>query len=90
MQALDEALQKRDGVAVQQAYASTLDSLSRSRGAIGRQVVVQQTQDAALARRLQQMRSRGQAGQFKGYEHIISAYFEALARQDEGSDGGTR
>jgi len=90
MQALDEALQERDGVAVQQAYASTLDSLSRSRGAIGRQVVVQQTQDAALARRLQQMRSRGQAGQFKGYEHIISAYFEALARQDEGSDGGTR
>ncbi len=85
MKAVEEALSKRDGVGIRSAYASAVDSLSRSRSAIGKHVVVQRTQDAALARRLEEMQSQGSAHPFKGYEQIISAYFEALARQDAGS-----
>jgi hypothetical protein len=88
MQTVEEALGKRDGVGVQRAYASAVDSLSRSRGAIGKHVVAQRTQDAALARRLEEMQSRGTAPSFKGYEQIISAYFEALARQDTSGEKG--
>jgi hypothetical protein len=51
-------------------------------------VIVQRTQDAALARRLEEMQSQGSAHPFKGYEQIISAYFEALARQDTGGGKG--
>jgi hypothetical protein len=86
MKAVEEALSKRDGVGIRSAYTSAVDSLSRSRSAIGKHVVVQRTQDAALARRLEEMQSQGSAHPFKGYEQIISAYFEALARQD--SSGG--
>ncbi|MCU0915402.1 MAG: hypothetical protein MUC88_12675 [Planctomycetes bacterium] len=89
MRRVEEALAQRDGVGIREAYAATLDSLSRSRSALGRQVVAQRTQDAALARRLDEMQSQGTAGRFKGYEQIISAYFEALARQDAGREGNT-
>jgi hypothetical protein len=89
MKAVEEALSKRDGVGVRAAYASAVDSLSRSRSAIGKHVVVQRTQDAALARRLEEMQSQGSAHSFKGYEQIISAYFEALARQNTGSERNT-
>ncbi len=82
MEAVEEALSKRDGVGIRAAYTSAVDSLSRSRSAIGKHVVVQRTQDAALARRLEEMQSQGSAHPFKGYEQIISAYFEALARQN--------
>ncbi|MCL5282284.1 MAG: DUF4175 domain-containing protein [Planctomycetes bacterium] len=82
MKTVEEALSKRDGVGIRSAYASAVDSLSRSRSAIGKHVVVQRTQDSALAHRLEEMQSQGSAHPFKGYEQIISAYFEALARQD--------
>ena len=88
MKAVEDALSKRDGVGVRTAYASAVDSLSRSRSAIGRNVVTQRTQDAALARRLEEMQSQGSAHSFKGYEQIISAYFEALAHQDTSSERG--
>ncbi len=86
MKVVEDALSKRDGVGVRAAYGSALDSLSRSRNALGKVVVTQRTQDAALAHRLEEMQSRGGVGQFKGYEQIISAYFEALARQDSGGE----
>jgi len=89
MKAVEEALSKRDGVGIRSAYTSAVDSLSRSRSAIGKHVVVQRTQDAALARRLEEMQSQGSAHPFKGYEQIISAYFEALARQDTGGGKDT-
>jgi len=86
MEAVEDALRRRDGVAIHAAYGEALDALSRTRSALGRIVVEQRTQDAALARRLQEMLARGGAVQFKGYEQIISAYFEALARQDAGPE----
>jgi len=82
MKAVEDALRTRDGVAIQAAYASTVDALTRSRSALARHTVVQRTQDAALARRLEEMQSQGAALTFKGYEQIISAYFEALAREE--------
>jgi len=90
MRAVEEALGKRDGVGIQKAYASAIDSLSRSRSAIGKLVVVQRTPDAALARRLEEMQSQGTPSQFKGYEQIISAYFEALAHQDTSGERNTQ
>ena len=90
MRAVEDALSKRDGVGIRTAYASAVDSLGRSRSALGRHVVTQRTQDAALARRLEEMQSQGTVGQFKGYEQIISAYFEALARQDTSTERSTR
>jgi hypothetical protein len=74
MKAVEEALAKRDGVEIRSAYASAVDSLSRSRSAIGKHVVVQRTQDAALARRLEDMQSQGSAHPFKGYEQIIAHF----------------
>jgi hypothetical protein len=90
MKAVEDAMSKRDGVGIRTAYASAVDSLSRSRSAIGKHVAVQRTGDAALARRLEEMQSQGTAGQFKGYEQIISAYFEALARQDTSGERGAK
>jgi hypothetical protein len=88
MKAVEDALTKKDGVGIRTAYTSAVDSLSRSRGAIGKHVVTQRTQDATLARRLEEMQSQGAAHPFKGYEQIISAYFEALAHQDAGAERG--
>jgi len=82
MQTVEETLGKGDGVAIRTAYGQAIDSLSRSRSAIGRQVVAQRTADAALARRLEEMQSQGAIRSFKGYEQIISAYFQTLAEQD--------
>lgn len=90
MRVVEDALSKRDGVGIRSAYASAVDSLSRSRSAIGKLVVTQRTQDAALARRLEEMQSQGSAHPFKGYEQIISAYFEALTHQDASSERGDK
>ncbi len=88
MKTVEDALSKKDGVGIRTAYTSAVDSLSRSRGAIGKHVVTQRTQDATLARRLEEMQSQGSAHPFKGYEQIISAYFEALAHQDTNAERG--
>ncbi len=90
MQKVEDALGQRDGVGIRTAYAQAMDSLTRSRSAVGRHVVLQGTADAALARRLEAMRSQGGSQSFKGYEQIISAYFEALAQQDAYGEGNSR
>ena len=83
MQSVEEALRAGDGLAVQSDYAETVGTLRRSRRAIGRQVALQHTSDAELARRLEQLQSARDALRFKGYERIISAYFEALAEGNQ-------
>jgi hypothetical protein len=82
MREVEKALNEADGVGIRRAYTSALDSLRLSRRVIGKHVARQRTQDAALARRLGELQSQQARTEFKGYEHIISAYFEALARQD--------
>jgi hypothetical protein len=84
MRSLEAALRTGDGLAVQSTYAETVGTLRRSQRAIGRQVAFQYTADAALARRLEQMRSSQTLQRFKGYEQIIQAYFEALSESEKG------
>jgi hypothetical protein len=41
---------------------------------------MQSTRDQALAKKLEGVTSRKQALDFKGYNDMVSAYFEALAK----------
>ena len=47
---------------------------------MGSQVATQYTDDPLLARKLQNIISRRQMSSFRGYDHMVSAYFEALAK----------
>jgi len=80
MKTLEESIKRADGIAINQAYDETVESLKRSRGAMGSQVAMQYTDDPVLARKLQNMISRRQMSNFRGYDHMVSAYFEALAK----------
>ena len=80
MKSLEESLVKSDGIGIKRAYNETVNSLKKSHSAVGKQVAIQYTRDKALARRLQNMISRKRTLNFKGYNHMISAYFEALAQ----------
>jgi hypothetical protein len=53
---------------------------------LGTQLAIQHTRDQALAKRLENMISRKQALDFKGYNQMVSAYFEALARAERQSE----
>ena len=73
-------LQRANGIGIRAAYDQTVDALKKSRGALGTQLAMQSTRDQALAKRLESMASRKQALDFKGYNDMVSAYFEAMAR----------
>jgi len=88
MKRLEESIERADGIAINSAYNETVDSLKKSHSAVGRQVAMQYTTDNALAKKLQNMISRMQTLNFKGYNHMVSAYFEALA-QKESQDKST-
>jgi len=80
MKNLEESIKRADGIAINQAYDETVESLRRSRSAMGSQVAAQYTDDPILARKLQNIISRRQMSSFRGYDHMVSAYFEALAK----------
>ncbi len=80
MAQVEEAIKSRSGIGIRRAYNKTLNALRTSHQAVGKEVARQYTGDKALAKRLQHMLSPQQRQQFKGYEHMISAYFEALAQ----------
>jgi hypothetical protein len=80
MKSLEDSLKRADGIGINRAYNETVDSLRKSHSAVGKQVAVQYTTDKALARKLQNMISRNRTLNFKGYNHMVSAYFEALAQ----------
>jgi len=80
MKKTEAAIQRADGVGIRAAYDETVDALKKSRGAVGTQLAVQSTRDQALAKRLESMAARKQALDFRGYNDMVSAYFEALAR----------
>ncbi len=83
MKDFEESLKRGDGIGINRAYTETVNSLEKSHGAIGRQMVAQYTDNEALADRLDSMLSRNRKLNFKGYSEMVSAYFEALAK-DEG------
>jgi len=87
MKGLEESIKNRSGVDIRGAFDEVVDSLKKSHRALGRQIALQYTRDKAAARKLDDMLSREQQYRFKGYEHMISAYFEALA---QGKDKGQK
>jgi hypothetical protein len=82
MKNLEESLKRGDGIAIRSAYAETVNSLRKSHGAVGRQVAAQYTDSKASGRKLDNMLSRNRKLNFKGYNHMVSAYFEALAKNE--------
>jgi hypothetical protein len=80
MQKLEESLRSSDGIGIRSAYDETIDGLKKSHSAVGSQLAIQYTGDSGLARKLQNILSRKQTPDFKGYNQMVSAYFEALAQ----------
>jgi len=80
MRRVEESLRRSDGIAIRSAYDETIDGLKRSYGAVGSQLAIQYTNDSGLAGKLRNILSRKQTPDFKDYNQMVSAYFEALAR----------
>jgi hypothetical protein len=80
MRRLEESLRQSDGIAIRNAYSETIDGLKKSHSAVGSQLAIQYTNDNRLSRKLQNILSRKQTLDFKGYNQMVSAYFEALAQ----------
>jgi len=87
MKGVEESIKSRSGVGIRGAFDEVVSSLKKSHRALGRQIALQYTRDKATDRKLDDMLSREQQYRFRGYEHMISAYFEALA---QGKDKGQK
>jgi hypothetical protein len=87
MKGVEESINSGSGIGIRGAYDEVVSSLKKSHRALGRQIALQYTRDKATDRKLDDMLSRKQQYRFKGYEHMISAYFEALA---QGKDKGQK
>ncbi len=83
MKEVEEAINSLGGIDIRSAYDEAVDTLKKSHGAVGSQLAVQYTRDKALAKRLDDMLSQKQQYDFRGYERMIGAYFEALARDKD-------
>jgi len=93
MDALEQAAAAQDGVGIRRAYSRTLDTLKQSHQSVARYLTIQQHSDRDLAYDLRDMQSPSNQALYKGYEHLIGAYFEALAQtrdtMRERVEGGT-
>jgi len=87
MKGVEESINNGSGIDIRGAYDEVVDSLKKSHRALGRQIALQYTRDKAADNKLDDMLSREQQYRFRGYEHMISAYFEALA---QGKDNGQK
>jgi len=83
MKELEEALRNRDGVGIRKAYSETVDSLKKSRYDINRKIAIRYVNSDTTTRMLENMLTGEGQDDFKGYEQIISAYFEALAKNKD-------
>ncbi len=91
MKNLEDSLKRGDGIAINRAYTETVDSLRKSHSAVGRQIAVQHTNDKTSDGKLENMLSRNKKLNFKGYNHMVGAYFEALAQNGrQGATAGDR
>jgi hypothetical protein len=82
MKRVEESIRTADGVGIRSAYDETVNTLRKSHGAVGKQVSMQYSTDKALSKKLQNIISRRQSVNYKGYDQMISAYFEALAQTE--------
>ena len=80
MQALEDELNSpKTGPNLHRAYNQTLDSLKKSHHKIGSQVHTRYIQNATGGSGID-LNQQDQSAQYKGYERVINAYFEALAK----------
>ncbi len=87
MKGVEESIKNISGVDIRGAFDEAVNSLKKSHRALGRQIALQYNRDKATDKKLGDMLSREQQNRFRGYEHMISAYFEALA---QGKDKGLK
>ena len=87
MKRVEESIKAGDGVGIRNAYDEVVGSLKKSNRALGRQIALQYTRDKATGEKLDDMTGAKQQYRFKGYENMISAYFEVLA---QGKDKGQK
>lgn len=80
---VEQSIQKLDGEGIRRSYYQALDSLKKSHAAIGNEVTVQYMRERSMAKRMEKVLSTKQQQQFKDYQHMIGAYFEALAQEEE-------
>jgi len=87
MKGVEDSIKNRSGVGIRGAFDEVVSSLKKSHSALGRQIALQYTQHQATGKKLDDMLSGEQQYRFKGYEDMISAYFEALAKdKDKGQN----
>ena len=76
---VEKSIEKLDGEGIRRSYYQALDSLKKSHTAIGNEVTVQYMRERSMAKRMENVLSTKQQQRFKDYQHMIGAYFEALA-----------
>ncbi len=82
MKKVEESIRAADGIGIRSAYDETVNTLRKSHGAVGKQISMQYSTDEALIKKIENIISRRQSQNYKGYDQMISAYFEALARTE--------
>ncbi len=83
MEQVEQSMQQLDGEGIRRSYYQALDSLKKSHTAIGNEVTVQYMRERSMAKRMENVLATKQQRQFKDYQHMIGAYFEALAEGEE-------
>jgi hypothetical protein len=79
---VEQSIEKLDGEGIRRSYYQALDSLKKSHTAIGNEVTVQYLRERSRAQRMENVLSTKQQHRFKDYQHMIGAYFEALAERE--------
>ncbi len=80
MKNLEKAMGKFDAVAIRRSYSRVLDALQKSKQAVAQDIKVQYRKTSEKVRRLNGIMADGRNRKFSGYENMISAYFEAMAK----------
>jgi hypothetical protein len=80
---VEQSMQNLDGEGIRRSYHQALDSLKKSHQAIGNEVAVQYLRERSITKRMENVLSTKQQHQFRDYQHMIGAYFEALAEGEE-------
>jgi len=83
MKKVEDAIQGYDGVGIRRAYNETLNALKKTHRQVHERVAVQNIGKRVPAEKINNTLSQQQLARFHGYEQMINAYFEALARTSQ-------
>jgi len=87
MKKVEDAIQGYDGVGIRRAYNETLNALRKTHRQVHERVAVQNIGRRVPTEKINHMLSQQQITRFHGYEQMINAYFEALARTSQKTPG---